>query len=245
LPFGIETDSLDTGVVPTWVWLVLLIVGLLLCFFGEIIWEFMVSILGAIIGSIIGYAVGMIIGGIFCAFGLMFIFAIIGSMLFRFLAKVAVALVCGLLAFGAGAYLTYLANPDDTTTPIIVGLIVGVIIFVIALMFVEEIVGVFLAAIGGIMITAALYFLIGGDSALILGAVAGIALFFIGAFVQVQMIGDKKRGRGGPPPQRAPPQEQQPGTSRVYPTPKTQQPPPKTPPTTPAHTPKPPTEPGI
>ena len=244
MPFGIDTSSLDTGVVPNWVWLVLLLIGILLCFFGEIIWEFMVSIIGAIIGSIIGYAVGMIIGGVFCAFGLMFIFAIIGSMLFRFLAKIAVALVIGLLAFGAAAYLTYSTNPDDLTTPFIVGLIVGVIVFVIALMFVEEIVGVFLAAIGGIMIAAATYFLVGGDSALIIGAIAGIGLFALGAFVQLQMIGDRK-GRGRAPAQRAPPQQPQPGTSRVYPPQKPPGTPPGTPPQTPPTQGPPPTQPGI
>jgi hypothetical protein len=231
LPFGIETDSLNTASVPTWVWLVLLIVGLLLCFFGEIIWEFMVSILGAIIGSIIGYAVGMVIGGIICAFGLMIIFAIIGSILFQFLAKVAVALVCGLLAFAAGAYLMYSANPADVNTPIIVGLIAGVIVFVIALFFVEEIVGVFLAVIGGFLVGAAVYFLSPRDSAIIFAALAGGSMFLMGSFVQLTMLRDKKQGRR--PPQRREPQRQPAPRQPGDPGPQTQTPTTPSTPTTP------------
>ena len=130
---GIQTDSLSMASIPPWVWLVILIVGLLLCFFGEILWEIMVSMIGAIIGSIIGYALGYAVGGIVCAFGLMMVCAIIGSMVFKFLAKVAVALLCGALAFAGAAYLTYTTNPANLNTPVIVWLIAGVIVFVIAL----------------------------------------------------------------------------------------------------------------
>jgi hypothetical protein len=243
LPFGIETDSFNTASVPNWVWLILLIVGLLLCFFGEIIWEFMVSIIGAIIGSIIGYAIGMIIGGIICAFGLMIVFAIIGSILFQLLAKLAVALLCGLLAFAAAAYLTYLSNPADLNTPVIVGLIVGVIVFVIALFFVEEIVGVFLAAIGGVMVGAAVFFMIRGDSALLIAALAGGSMFGAGAFVQLTMLRDKKKSRGPPPIRRAPVRDQSqrmPGDPTPHPrTPTTPTRPPGSPPSTPPSTPPP------
>ena len=84
MPFGIDVD-LDA--VPVWVWLVILIVGLLLCFFGELIWEFMISILGFMIGWAIGFAIGYAYLGILCGFGLAIIMGMIFSMLFQFLAK--------------------------------------------------------------------------------------------------------------------------------------------------------------
>lgn len=206
---GVDVSNVDLGTVPNWVWLILLIVGLLLCFFGEIIWEFMVSILGAIIGSMIGFAIGFAAGGYLCGLGLAILFAIIGSMLFQLLAKAAVALLCALLAFGGVAYLVYRTNPDDLTTPVIVGLIAGVIIFIVAIIYVEEIVGVFLAAIGGFLIGVAVYFLVGGDTALVLAVLAGGSMFMLGAFVQVKMLGERKRPARAPP-RREPAREARP-----------------------------------
>ncbi|UCE74161.1 MAG: hypothetical protein JSV56_00270 [Methanomassiliicoccales archaeon] len=213
MPFGIDTSSFETGAIPNWFLYIILIVGLLLCFFGEIIWEFMVSILGAIIGSIIGYAIGIGFGNLICAFGLMFLFAIIGSILFQMLAKAAVALLCALLAFGGAAYLTYMANQDNVTAPVMVGLIVGIIVFVVALMFVEEIVGVFLAAIGGFLVGAAVYFLISGRSALVFAVLAGGSMFILGAIFQVMVISEKKRPLRAPP-RRRPVRETRPAASR-------------------------------
>ncbi len=225
---NLDPTQLDLSTVPTWVWYLLLIVGILLCFFGEIIWEFMVSILGAIIGSMIGFAVGYVIGGPICAFGLMFIFAIIGSMLFQVLAKVAVALICAILAFGGAAYLTYTANPDDSSTPVIVGLIVGVVIFFIAVMYVEEIVGVFLAAIGGFLIAVGVYFLIEGDMAVIFAGLAGGLMFGLGAVFQVMYQRQRKESKR-PPPRREPVRETRPAGAPTRQRPPTGQKPPTTP----------------
>lgn len=232
MPFGVETSDIDISGIPVWVWLIVLMVGLLLCFFGEIIWEFMVSLLGAIIGSMIGFALGFAFGGYLCAFGLAFLCAIIGSMLFQLLAKAAVALLCGLLAFGGVAYLIYRSNPDDLSTPVLVGLIVGVIVFIIAIIYVEEIVGVFLAAIGGFLVGVAVYFLVGGDFALVYAGLAGGAMFIFGALFQVMVQRERKRPAAAPPrpPRREPVRETRPSTT----TPREQPPS--------VHRPKPPTE---
>lgn len=224
---GVDLADFSISNIPTWVWLLVLIVGLLLCFFGEIIWEFMISILGAIIGSMIGFALGYALGGYLCGFGLMFICAIIGSMIFQFLAKAAVALLLAVLAFAASAYLVYSSNPDDLNTPVIVGLVVGVIVFVIAIMYVEEIISVFLAAIGGLLIAVAVYFLVGGDYAFIYAGLAGGVCFGIGAVFQV-MYQRERKGRRAPPvrePVRREPVSKAPGQR-----PPAQQPPAQPPP---------------
>lgn len=232
---GFDPENINLAGVPDWVWLILVILGLLLCFFGEIIWEFMVSILGAIIGSMIGFAVGYVFGGYLCGFGLMFLFAIIGSMLFQLLAKVAVALICGVLAFAGVAYLIYSGNPDNLSSAFFAGLIVGVIVFVIALWFVEEIVGVFLAAIGGFLIGVAVYFLVGGDFALVYAGLAGGSMFILGALSQVMWLREKKRPARAPPRrepirQTRPPstQQRQPSTTRQPKPPIKGPPPPQT-----------------
>lgn len=202
MPFGIDTSDISVSGLPSWVWLILIIIGLLFCFFGEFIWEFMVSMIGAIIGSMIGFAIGLAIGGYLCAFGLMFVCAMIGSMLFQMLAKTAVALLCGLLAFGAAAYLAYSANPDDPSSALFVGLVVGAIIFIIAIMFVEEIIGVFLAGIGAFLVGVAVYFLVGGDYALTYAVLVGGILFVLGAFFQVMTQRQRKRPARAPPTRR-------------------------------------------
>jgi hypothetical protein len=207
------------GSIPDYIWIILLIVGLLLCFFGEVIWEFMVSILGAIIGSTIGYVIGLAMGNFVCAIGLMFIGSIIGSMLFRHLAKTAVALLLGLLAFGSAAYLAYTSGQSSSAS-FMIGLIVGVIIFVIAVIYVEEIVGVFLAAVGGFLVGVGVYFLAEGDSALVYAALAGGSMFILGAIFQVMYL-RRRKGPSRKPPKREPARETKPATQ----TPREQTPP--------------------
>jgi hypothetical protein len=195
------------GGVPIWVWLILLIVGLLLCFFGEFIWELMVSLLGAIIGFMIGSIVGYsLTNSSLCALGMGFIGAMLGSMIFQFLAKAAVALLCGVLAFAGVAYLIWKANPDDTSTPIVAGLIAGAVVFVLASWYVEEIVGVFLAAVGGFLIGVAAYFIVEGDTAIVYAILAGGILFLLGAVFQVMTQQERKGARRRPPQRRRPTQ---------------------------------------
>jgi hypothetical protein len=195
--------GVDLGVIPSWVWLIVLIVGLLLCFFGEIIWEFMISILGFMIGWTLGFAIGSAaFQSYLCGFGLAFIFGFIFSMLFQYLAKIAVALVCAALAF-VGFYLMASGLGASSGASLIVGIIAGLFVLVMAIFYVEEIVGVFLAAIGGFLIGAAVYFLTSGDLRAVYAGLAGGGLFALGAAFQVQYQqrrkGARRRRR---PPQR-------------------------------------------
>jgi hypothetical protein len=192
---GTVLDDFSISNIPTWVWLLVLIVGLLLCFFGE-----------------------------------MFICAIIGSMIFQYLAKAAVALLLAVLAFAAAAYLVYSSNPDDLNTPVIVGIVVGVIVFIIAIMYVEEIISVFLAAIGALLIGVAVYFLVGGDYAWAYAGLAGGVCFGTGAAFQVAYQRQRK-GRGRPPPRREPVRQTRPPTKRTTQKPPTQKAPGQKPPT--------------
>jgi hypothetical protein len=215
LPYGIDTSNIDLGAVPSWVWLILLIVGLLLCFFGEFIWELMVSLLGAMIGFMIGSIVGYsLTNQMLCALGMGFLGAMLGSMIFQLLAKAAVALLCGLLAFAGVAYLIYNSNPDDTSTPVIAGLIAAAVVFVIASIYVEEIVGVFLAAVGGFLVGVAVYFLVESDAAIIYAVLAGGVLFLLGAVFQITTQRERKRPRRAPP-RRRPARRRKPPTKKA------------------------------
>ncbi len=213
LPFGIDVD-LDG--VPVWIWLILLIVGLLLCFFGEIIWEFMISILGFMIGWAIGFAIGSAYQGLICGFLLAFVFGFICSMLFQFLAKVAVALVCGALAFVC-FYLLADAAGAAPGASLIVGIVAGLFILVIAIFYVEEIVGVFLAAIGGFLIGVAVYFLTSGDLRAVYAGLAGGGLFALGAAFQVSYQRQRKGARRRPSQRRRPPRKRSPSQKEASP----------------------------
>jgi hypothetical protein len=208
--------GVDLGVIPFWVWLIVLIVGLLLCFFGELIWEFMISILGFMIGWTLGFAIGNAYQGLICGFGLAFIFGFIFSMLFQYLAKVAVALVCAALAF-VGFYLLASELGASSGASLIVGIIAGLFILVIAIFYVEEIVGVFLAAIGGFLIGVAVYFLTSGDLRAMYAGLAGGGLFALGSAFQVSYQKQRKGRRRRPAQRRPSPKRRQPQQKEASP----------------------------
>jgi hypothetical protein len=160
------------------------------------------------IGWTLGIAIGSAYTNFICAIGLACIFGFIFSMLFQFLAKVAVALVCAALAF-VGFYLLASELGAASGAALMVGIVAGLFILVIAIFYVEEIVGVFLAAIGGFLIGAAVYFLTSGDLRAVYAGLAGGGLFALGSAFQVSYQRQRK-GRRRRPSQRRRPVRRQP-----------------------------------
>ncbi|MFQ6128066.1 MAG: hypothetical protein ACE5QW_04105 [Thermoplasmata archaeon] len=171
--------------------IILLLVGLGLAFFGRVVWGVLMSLIGAFIGGTIGYAVGYILGGWMVAMFLSLICAIVGSMLLGSLVKIGLAFLTGLLAGG----LTFVVlGGFGLDTRIIVAFIVLVIVFAIAYYFIEELIGIITALIGGILIGIAVWLLTGDVSfGLLLGGLA----FLGGALVQTFAI--RKFDRYGRP----------------------------------------------
>ena len=198
---------------------VLVVTGLLLAFWGHGIWAAVMSMIGALLGSAVGYLFGVPLGGDIAGLVLAVVGAIIGSILFSKLVKVALAFLVGLLA-GALVYsLLHGKAYIDTKNyaldpPLIAALLVVVIVFGISYYFIDDLIGIITAAIGGLIIPAGLYILTLGT---LLAAVARPGGFVLGALLQPQALRRHHRvreeqqamaeaqARGPPPPPPPPP----------------------------------------
>ncbi len=175
---------------------ILVVTGLLLAFWGHGIWAAVMSMIGALLGSAVGYLVGATVSGSdIVGLILAIVGAVIGSILFSKLVKVALAFLVGVLA---GALVYALLNGKATfnagtlDAPLIVALLVVVVVFGVSYYFIDDLIGIITAAIGGLLAAAGLYIL---NVATLLAAVAGIGLFVIGAVVQTRAINRKRRLR--------------------------------------------------
>src|SRR5206468_7728152 len=134
--------------------------------------------------------------------------AVIGSILFTKLVKVALAFLVGLLA----AALVYRllrgsANFTGQMDPPLVGaILVLIVVFGISYYFIDDIIGIITAAIGGLLLALGLYLLSAGT---VTAGLAGLGAFILGALVQTAAIKKKNRARTRavptPPPPPPPP----------------------------------------
>ncbi|TLZ50820.1 MAG: hypothetical protein E6K18_06445 [Methanobacteriota archaeon] len=191
--------AFDTAINPTTLLILgilLIVVGLVLAFFGRKVWTPFMSFVGAIIGGTVGY----IIGGFYAPSGyvvalvLGLIGSILGSILFNYLVKIALALITAAIP----ATLTYYAMggnavSDQTArdTPVIVAILVLVLVFAIAYYFVEELIGVVTALVGGALLGVGI-FLATGSGTYALGGGAGV--FLAGSILQTMAIRAAKKG---------------------------------------------------
>ncbi len=172
---------------------VLVVTGLFLAFWGHGIWAAVMSMIGALLGSAVGYLFGVPLGGNLAGIVLAIVGAIIGSILFSKLVKVALAFLVGVLA---GALVYALMNGQAYFTArtldpaLIVALLVVVVVFGLSYYFIDDLIGIITAAIGGLLLAAGLYIL---NVATLLAALAGIGLFVLGAFFQTRAINRKRR----------------------------------------------------
>ena len=127
--------------------LILLAIGILLAFFGRSMWEAMMSLIGGFIGWFLGFGITIyflgsdgwyigIIVGFLCGF--------VGSILFHYLVEVALALIAGVLAGG----LVYIIGGAGWAIPAI---IVFAVVFAISYYYIDDLIGVITALIGGIL----------------------------------------------------------------------------------------------
>src|SRR3972149_3189873 len=128
----------------------LALVGLALAFWGRSIVARVMAMIGAAIGSILGFLLGVAIAGYVGGLILALVGGFIGSLLFGKLVKIGLALVMGLLAAG--------------------------LVFAVAYYFIEEVLGIVTAIIGGILLALGAYILLGPNSGTTAGA-AGLVVF--------------------------------------------------------------------
>ncbi len=176
-------DVVIQGVtIPSWVFIILVIIGLVMAFFGRAIWDIIMSMIGGIIGSMIGFVVGFIYFGLIGAFILMFVFGFIGSILFRFLVRIMLALLCGLLV---AALVWLLMGQPLLADFAVIGIIIMIVIFIPCYYFIEQVVSVITAFIGAVLLGVGIYVLSGS---LILALGLGILVWIAGSIVQIMAL---------------------------------------------------------
>src|SRR5437867_13093855 len=185
---------------------VLILTGLALAFWGHGLWATVMSMIGALLGAVVGYLFGAALGGDLAGLILAIVGAVIGSILFTKLVKVALAFLVGLLAGAAvygllGGRAQFTAGQLDT--PLIAAILVLIVVFGISYYFVDDLIGIITAAIGGLLLALGLYLLRGPGSGLT-SALAGLGVFVLGAIVQTSAIRRRKQARAAasatPPP---------------------------------------------
>ena len=182
---------------------ILVLIGLLLAFWGRGILRFLMAIIGMLIGGIIGYVVGATVitgGGALLAIGLGLVGAFLGLILFWKLVKIGFALVLGLLA--AVLVLLAFGVPQQGAgvgdTRVIAAILVFLVVFAVSYYFIEELIGIITALIGGILVGVGAFLFIGPDpvsgvASWIIAAAAGAVIFFVGAASQTMRVRRQKR----------------------------------------------------
>jgi len=218
---------------------ILALIGLLLAFVGRKMWTPFMSLVGAIIGGAIGYIVGAVFfGNSILAAGLLgLIGSVLGSILFNYLVKIALALIAAAVPAGLAYY--GLGGPGAAQdTAVIAAILVLLVFFAIAYYFVEELIGVVTALVGGALLGIGV-FLVTNNGTWTIGG--GAIVFIVGAIVQTLAIRHAKKGgvwrmrraktaqtamyAPPPPPPAAPPVQRAPPAS-----PLSSEPPPPPPP---------------
>src|SRR6059058_697975 len=184
---------------------VLIITGLALAFWGHGLWSTVMSMIGALLGSAVGFLFGAALGGVVAGLVLALVGAVIGSILFTKLVKVALAFLVGLLA----AALVYgllrgSANFTGQMDPPLVGaILVLIVVFGISYYFIDDIIGIITAAIGGLLLALGLYLLQVVPTTT--AALAGLGVFVLGAFMQTSAIRRKRHARAAAATAASPP----------------------------------------
>lgn len=196
--------SAEAGVI---IGVILVITGLALAFWGHGIWSSLMSLIGALLGAAVGFLFGASLSSsILVGLILALVGAIIGSILFTKLVKVALAFLVGLLAGAAvygllGGQARFTQGQIDT--PLIAALLVLIVVFGISYYFIDDIIGIITAAIGGLLLAFGLFLL--GVRPTTTAALAGLGLFVLGAFMQTSAIRRKRRARAYAAAAAAPP----------------------------------------
>ena len=171
---------------------ILALIGLLLAFVGRKMWTPFMSLVGAIIGGALGYIVGAVFfGNNVLAAGLLgLIGSVLGSILFNYLVKIALALIAAAIPAGL-AYYGLGGSGTAQDTAVIAAILVLLVFFAIAYYFVEELIGVVTSLVGGALLGVGVFLVTGNGTWAIVG---GAVVFLVGAIVQTLAIRRAKKG---------------------------------------------------
>jgi hypothetical protein len=210
--FGLEpTVALAIGAGLT-------VLGVALAFWGRGIWRRIMTLIGMILGGLLGFVGGFAIGGItiggysispyILGLILSLIGGLIGSILFAKLMNIALAMVIGGLA--GGIVFFSFGAPSGTAlgdARLIGAIVTFIAVFAISYYFIEELLGVITAAIGGLLVGAGAYIIL-WPGGLLVAALGGLGAFILGVVVQTRKVRRQKRiaaAMAAPPTVPAPP----------------------------------------
>lgn len=163
----------------------LVVVGLFLAFAGRRIWKRVMSLVGAIIGGLIGFTLGTAVGGILVGFIAGALASMVGSALFIFLARVGLGLVAGVLAFVVVGMFV-----ED----VLIAAIVAVVAFGVTVAYIEAAMGVVTAVVGGLLVGFGLLLMEEFDMMVVLLSLLGVMVFG-GAFQMVALKEETEQRR--------------------------------------------------
>jgi hypothetical protein len=157
--------------------IILLVVGLVVAFFGKTLFKVVVFLLGAIAG---GALAGMLVawlfpGSMICLLAGVVIAAIIGGYL-------ALTIVKGILALAVGGIFAWIAAA--VTPNMIVVLIAFIVGFVLALVLMDRLLGAITGVAGGAMAGFAITGFVAGSTGQMAGLVVGIIVALAGIYYQ-------------------------------------------------------------
>src|SRR2546428_139201 len=198
---------------------ILIFTGLALAFWGHGLWATVMSLIVAVLGSVVGYLFGAAVGGDQTGLILAIVGAVIGSILFTKRVKVALAFLVGLLAGAAvygllGGRAQFTAGQLDT--PLIAAILVLIVVFGISYYYVDDIIGIITAAIGGLLLALGLYLL--QVVSTLTAALVGLGVFALGAFMQTAAIRRKRQAHSATAIAAAPPMRASPPRTSGTPT---------------------------
>ncbi len=159
----------------------LILIGLVMAFAGKAMFRSLTGIIGAVLGGQLGFLAGGAMGGAVMGFLLGAVGAIIGGILMRFLVKIGMAALLGILGFLALWF---------TTGSALLGLVAFLVIFIVTIWFMDKIIIFLMAAGGGLALGFGTWLL---TDSLTTAALAGLVVFVLGTVVQ--FADDKRRRR--------------------------------------------------
>jgi len=176
-----------------YVGIIAIVIGLLLAFFGDTIWKYLMSLMGALLGASLGFAFAFHYGLIVTLL-VAFLGAVIGGFLFYYIAEAGIALFLAYFAF----ILTLYAFGQKTSglstfnhnfgIDEVIAAIVALAVFIVSILYFKDLVAIFTSLAGGILVD---YGLTSFHLGIIATAVA-IVVFILGMIYQFVRLNRKK-----------------------------------------------------
>ncbi len=175
-------EPLSVGVIGA----LLIVVGLILAFFGGTLVRTLMGIVGALIGGSLGYVGGTLLStNLLLVIGLAVIGAVLGALFFSFILRLGVSLAVGLLAGAAVWTVIGGGSTDPVTSANLIAIVVVVLAFALAYVLFKRLLGLFTALAGGLLVGLSIDYLgirfgsleptIAGAIGLVIGVIVVIA----------------------------------------------------------------------